>query len=147
MTSMQPDDIDWQIIRILQREHVSNNAIARELSISEGTVRQRLKRLKEAGILGVRALIDPEVLADQQLAFIGIGIQESRRLREIAERISTLDQVLSVSIVSGRFDILAEILVDSNKGLVQFLTESLSSVEGIARTESFVVLRSFGKWV
>ena len=44
---MQPDDIDWKIINLLRDSHQNNNAIARQLGISEGTVRQRLKKLKQ----------------------------------------------------------------------------------------------------
>lgn len=147
MSTLQPDDMDWRIIQLLRRENLTNKAIARQLDVSEGTVRQRLKRLKAAGILEVRGLIDPEVLENQQLAVVAITIQESRRLSELAEAISRLNNVLDVSIVSGRYDMLVEILVDSNKGLVTFVTDTLSQVSGIATTESFVVLRSYRKRV
>lgn len=143
----QLDETDWQIVRLLRQEHDSNNSIARQLGLSEGTVRNRLKRLKEAGVLEVRALLNPEAIDGQQLVFIGLCIKESRQLRTMAERIAALPGVHAVSIVSGRFDLLAEILVDSNRGLVQFVTETLSQVDGIASTESFVVLRSYEKWV
>jgi len=144
---MTPDATDWAIIDRLRQGHQPNNEIARQLGLSEGTVRQRLKRLKEAGILEVRALINPEVLDHQQLATIAINVKESRQLAAIAEQLAGLPRVLSVALVSGRYDLLVEILVDSNKGLVQFVTETLSQVEGIARTESFVVLRSYRRWV
>ncbi|MBN2625965.1 MAG: Lrp/AsnC family transcriptional regulator [Spirochaetales bacterium] len=142
-----PDDLDWKIIEILREEDQSNNAVARLLGISEGTVRQRLKRLKEADILTIRAQINPEVLADQQLAMIGISIQESCYLKERVEQIASLPDVLSASITSGRYDIVAEVLTDSNHGLVEFLTHQLSGVKGIRSTETFVILKSYKKYV
>ena len=42
---------------------------------------------------------------------------------------------------------MAEVMVDSNHGLVKFLTESLSKVDGISKTESFIMLKSFSKFV
>lgn len=145
--TFQPDETDWKIINILREGYVSNNAIAAELGVSEGMVRQRIKRLKDNHILTVRALINPEVLENKQLATIAVNVMESRLLDKKAKEISKLDGVLYVNIVSGQFDLLVEVLVDSNRGLVTFLTEILSSVQGISATQSFITLKSFNKYV
>ena len=116
---MQPDDTDWKIINILKEGYVPNNTIARELNVSEGTVRARLKKLKEAGILQVRALINPDVLNNKQLVLVAMRVAESKLLDRKAEELSHLTNVLSVSIASGRYDLVAEVLLDSNRGLVQ----------------------------
>lgn len=144
---MEPDELDRKIIAILRREHLPNNTVARQLGVSEGTVRQRVKRLKENGILKIRAQINPDVLANQQLALVAINVSASRRLEATAEAISSLKGVLSVSISSGEFDIFAEVMVDSNLGLVNFLTRQLSQVDGIAKTETFLMLKSINRYV
>jgi Lrp/AsnC family transcriptional regulator, regulator for asnA, asnC and gidA len=144
---MELDETDWGIIRILQAAWAPNNTVAQALGISEGTVRARLKKLREAGVLEVRALINPDVLANKQLAVIAMRVAESRLLETKAEEVSRLPNVLSVSIASGRYDLIAEVLVDSNRGLVRFLTEELSSVEGVVSSESFLMLKSWRKFV
>lgn len=144
---MQPDATDWKIIEILQKGYVPNNTIARQLDISEGTVRGRLKKLRDAGILQVRALINPEVLENKQVALVAMRVTESRLLDLKAEEVSRLQDVLSVSIISGRYDLIAEVLVDSNRGLVRFLTEPLSTVQGVLSSESFLMLKSYRKYV
>ena len=144
---IQPDATDWKIIDILRDEYQSNNKIARLLDVSEGMVRRRIQRLKEAGILRICAQINPDVLEQQQLAMITVNVSESRLLEPKAKEISQLEGVLSVSIVSGRYDLIVEVLVDSNHGLVKFLTEELSSVQGIMKTESFLLLKSARKYV
>jgi len=144
---MQPDETDWKIIDILKEGYVPNNTIARELGISEGTVRARLKKLKESGILQVRALINPDVLENKQLVLVAMRVAESKLLDLKAEELSHLPNVLSVSIASGRYDLVAEVLLDSNRGLVKFLTEELSTVEGILASESFIMLKNYGKYV
>ncbi len=146
-SSYQPDELDWKIIDILRREQKTNIVVAEQLGLNESTVRQRLRRLKEAGVLTVRALIDPEVLERQQLAVVAVTVTESKLLDEKAREIAVLPSVLHVSIVSGQFDLFVEILVDSNKGLVRFLTEELSAVDGITATQSFVTLKSYNKFV
>ena len=144
---MQPDEIDWKIIEILRENFIPNNAIARELGVSEGMIRQRVKRLKEAGILKIKALINPDVLENLQLAMVAINITESALLKKRADQIAALDNVLSVSFTSGRYDLFAEVLVSSNHDLVRFLTEELPNVEGVTNTETFMMLRSYGKFV
>ncbi len=144
---MQPDKTDWQIIDLLSKEHKSNTTIANELGVSEGTIRQRIKKLQDAGIIKIRALRNPEILENQQLAVVTVVISESKLLETKAKEILKLKNVISVSILSGHYDIMIEVLVDSNKGLIEFLTQQLSKVDGISRTETFLTLKSFNKWI
>jgi Lrp/AsnC family transcriptional regulator for asnA, asnC and gidA len=144
---MQPDKIDWQIIKLLSKQNETNTTIANELGVSEGMIRQRVKKLQDAGIVKIRALRTPEVLENQQLAMVTANIVESRLLDAKAKEILELENVLSVSILSGQYDLIIEVLVDSNKGLIKFLTEQLSKVEGISKTETFLTLKSYNKWV
>lgn len=143
----QPDEIDWKIINILKEEHIPNNAVAKELGVSEGMIRQRIRRLKEADILTVRALINPDVLENQNLALITVNLKEHALLEKKAAEIAELSNVLSVSIASGRYDLIVELLVSSNRGLVTFLTKTLPQVKGIASTESFMMLKTYKKFV
>ena len=144
---MQPDETDWKIINILSSEHQPNNRIARELGLSEATVRRRIKNLQNAGIIKIRALLDPEILENRQLALVAANVEKSKFLKQKAQEIAKLDNVNSVSIVSGRYDLMIEVMVESNKGLINFVTEKLSTVEGISKTETFVVMKSFDKFI
>lgn len=147
MQPIQPDATDWKIIDILRQEYQSNNQIARMLDVSEGMIRRRIQRLKDAGILKICAQINPDILEEQQLALITVNVAESRFLEPKAKEIAKLQDVLSVSVLSGRYDLLLEVLVNSNHGLVKFLTEQLSQVKGITKTESFLLLQSVKKYV
>ena len=144
---MQPDPLDWKIINILSQKYMPNSTVAKKLGVTEGTIRQRLKRLQNGGVLKIRALRDPSILENQQMAIIAATLMEAKHLDKKAQEISELENVLSVSIVSGRYDFLIEVLVESNRGLVSFLTERLSTIGGISKTETFVILKSYEKWV
>ena len=141
------DETDRAIVERLRRENAANVDLARELGVSEGTVRQRLKRLKDSGILKVTAGIDPDALENQQAAMVAVNVSRASLLEGKAREIASLPHVLSVSIVSGRYDLMAEVLVDSNHGLVDFLTGELAGVEDVSATESFLLLKSYGKYV
>jgi Lrp/AsnC family transcriptional regulator, regulator for asnA, asnC and gidA len=142
-----PDDKDWEIMNMLRVEIIPNSEIAKKLGVSEGMIRQRIKRLKKHGILSLRGLINPEILDNHQLILLGVKIAESKLLAMKAKEIEGLGHVLSVSVVSGRFDLIVELLVDSNHGLIDFLSSELSTVSGVTNTESFVTLTSFSKFV
>jgi Lrp/AsnC family transcriptional regulator, regulator for asnA, asnC and gidA len=147
MKQVELDELDTKIVARLRVENMSNSALADKLGLSEGTVRQRIKKLKEAGVLKIRALINPDSLVRQQLATIAVNLSESRLLDAKAKEIALLENVLSVSITTGQYDLIVEILVDSNHGLVEFLTRTMAQVEGIAKTESFLMLKNYNKFV
>ncbi|MCG8452295.1 MAG: Lrp/AsnC family transcriptional regulator [Spirochaetales bacterium] len=141
------DETDKGIVEHLRQEHVSNTELARILDVSEGTIRQRLKRLRESGVLKVAAGIDPDALENQQAAMIAVNVGKATLLESKAKEIAQLPHVLAVSIVSGRYDLMAEVLVDSNHGLVDFLTGELSKITDISASESFLLLKSYGKYI
>jgi Lrp/AsnC family transcriptional regulator for asnA, asnC and gidA len=142
-----PDSTDWAILDLLVKEHISNNEVARRLGLSEGTVRRRIKLLRKAGIMHTRALLDPNKLENKQLVIILANVTEASDLSKIAKEVNTLDNVLSVSLISGQHDLMIEVLVNSNRGLVDFLASELASIKGIARTETSLVLKSHGKYI
>jgi Lrp/AsnC family transcriptional regulator for asnA, asnC and gidA len=142
------DEIDRSLIQALRADGRTNNSvIAAQLGVAEGTVRQRVRKLTEAGVLRVSALVNPEVISEHQLCVIGIKITESQRLEAKGEEVSKLPEVRSVAIVTGRYDLIIEVLVASNHGLIRFLSESLASVQGIQSSETFLLLKTYDKWI
>ena len=144
---MTPDAMDWDIIKTLSAGNLANTELAKQLKVSESTIRQRVKRLQDSDILKICALRDPNRLENQQLAMVAVSVAEASLLDAKAREIGALEHVLSTAIVSGQYDIMIEVLVDSNNGLISFLTEELSTIDGLTRTETFLLLRSYNKWV
>ena len=142
------DAIDRGIVEALREDGRTNNSvIAARLGIAEGTVRQRMRKLTEAGVVKVSALVNPEIISEHQLCMIGVKVVESQRLEATAQAVSQLPEVRSVAIVTGRYDLLVELLVDSNHGLIRFLSESLAKVSGIQSSETFLLLKTYDKWI
>lgn len=147
-TTLELDEIDRGIVAALRADGRTNNSvIAARLGIAEGTVRQRMRKLTEAGVVRISALVNPEIISEHQLCMIGLKLSESKRLESAAIEISQLPEVRSVAIATGRYDMLVEVLVDSNHGLIRFLSESLAKVAGIESTETFLLLKTYDKWI
>jgi len=142
------DRTDWQIIDALRTNGRASNAeIARQLGVTEGTIRSRIGKLTDAGILRIVGQVNPEFLVEHLVVMIGINVQVSQSLEKTAQAIAKLPHVNFVAITSGRYDILAQVLVDSNKGIINFLTQSLAKIPTISKTETFVLLKTHNCWV
>lgn len=147
-TTLELDELDRGIVQALRDDGRTNNSvIAAKLGVAEGTVRQRMRKLTDAGVVKVSALVNPEIISEHQLCMIGMKVTETKRLEATAEEVARLPEVRSVAIVTGRYDLLVEVLVASNHGLIRFLSESLAQVPGIESSETFLLLKTYDKWI
>jgi Lrp/AsnC family transcriptional regulator for asnA, asnC and gidA len=145
---MTLDELDWKIVESLRKKGRDSNAeIARRLRVTEGTIRIRIKKLTDAGILRITGQVNPEFLLGHQAVMVGINVKESKSLEKTAQSIARLPNVSYAAITSGRYDILAQVVVESNKGIINFLTESLAKISTVSRTETFVLLKTYNCWV
>lgn len=144
---MKIDKTDIKIIELLgENGRRPHNEIAEYLGISEGTVRNRMKKLTESNLLKIKALVNPNELTDKQLIYILVTLEITKRWKEIAQKVSELPNVKSVSMTTGRFDLIIELFIEPHN-LINFLTNDLASVGNISSTESLVTIRNFNKWV
>ena len=142
------DKLDKNIIRLLKTDgRTSNREIAEKLSVSEGTVRNRISHLLESDELKICGLIDPDIHSGRQLVLLAINVAASKDLVRIARNVAKLPGVQAVSIITGRYDLMVEVWTDAKLGLIEFIDGPLASVEGIVATESFVIMKNFNKWI
>lgn len=141
------DKLDRQIISELQRNgRESYRTIARKLKVSGGTVRLRVHRMIQNNVLRISALLNPFTFEHSIIALIGFRL-ENRSLEETMKRISKLDGVLSVSTVTGEFDLIVEVFLESRSELKSLLVEELPKIGAIKETETFIFLDGLNKWV
>lgn len=134
------DDTSKAIIEQLQLDgRRSYAAIGKAVGLSEAAVRQRVQRLTEAGVMQVVAVTDPLELGFDRQAMIGIKAEGS--LEPIADELAKMDEVEYVVITAGSFDLLAEVLCESDEHLLQVLSERVRRIEGVKATETFVYLK------
>lgn len=139
---MKIDSTNIDIIRELKEGKKSFKRIADKLAITENTVRSRVNKLQEEGVLEICGLVDPATLPDHRVVIIGINLSEMN-LVEKGEEISKLKGVISVSVVTGRYDLMVLVLFKPGFGLLEFYTEEISQVQGIRSVETFVVYKSY----
>lgn len=135
------DEIDRQIIEALQRDgREAFSQIAERLGVSPGMVRVRYNRLVEMGVLRVVAITNPLRMGYNTMALIGIKA-DGGKLMNIADQIAALEEVVYLIVVSGAYDIIAEVVCRDREHLLRFLTDRLYKIDGVRESESFIHLK------
>jgi Lrp/AsnC family transcriptional regulator for asnA, asnC and gidA len=143
MRTASLDDLDLEIIQQLQYDgRLPFTTIAQTLGISEGSVRQRIKRLNDQGILQIVAIVEPQHLGLDAAAMVGVVV-EPEQVDPVAGKISQFPEVSYLFMASGGFDLFVEVYCRNMEDLVSFLNDKLRQVPGIERTESFMILKMY----
>ncbi len=149
MVGAQPnlDNIDRKIILELQKDaRRQYKLIAKKLNVSEGTIKNRVTRLINRGILKLEARVNPFALPNQISAIVGVNLKE-RNHEEKIKAIEKIPGITSVWNAAGRFDLFFEIMVDSLNSLNDILFgKDLKKIGGISYTETYIILYSNTKY-
>ncbi|MEO7401489.1 MAG: Lrp/AsnC family transcriptional regulator [Polaromonas sp.] len=146
------DSTDRRLSKLLSTNaQDSVNQLANKMQLSAPTVRARLRSLIDKNVLKIVGLLNlserPELIG----AVVGINANAQGNLDELMKKIGELPFVSSVSTVTGRFDLIVEVLVAGDvQDLYRFTSELLPRVAApgvISRSETFVVMKSHNKWV
>lgn len=141
------DETDYRILAILEENgRTPNNEIAARLDLSEGTVRNRIRKLTGGNYLKIRGLTNVNMRTDKQLLFIMIKLTSTKHWERTAQKVSALPHVRSVSMITGRYDLVVEIYIEPYN-LINFLTNDLTSVQCIGTSESLAAIKTFSKWI
>ncbi|WP_205474197.1 Lrp/AsnC family transcriptional regulator [Nocardioides sp. SYSU D00038] len=134
------DDVSKGIIEQLQQDgRRSYAAIGKVVGLSEAAVRQRVQRLVDAGVMQVVAVTDPLELGFARQAMVGIKV--SGALEPVADALADLDEVDYVVICAGGFDVLAEVVAETDEHLLETVSQRIRRIPGVASTETFMYLR------
>jgi len=137
------DKLDQEIMLNLQENgRRSYMDLAKILHVAEGTVRNRLKRLLDQGIIKVTAVPDLEKFG---YGFIGIvGIQTRLAdLRSVAEQLAQYPNIGYLANVTGQYEFIAIVLTRSAKEFASFMESVIPAIPAISRTETFVTLNIY----
>lgn len=134
------DELDRKIIALLQMDGRASNAkIAREVGVSEGTVRRRLRRLIQDDVVNVVAVPNLEKLGYATTALIGLQTGPGKS-DSVADSIANLQEAHYVAVTTGAYDVFVWAGLESAEGLGAFLRTKIGIIDGVQRTETFVNL-------
>ena len=136
------DSVNRQIIHILQRDgRTSNVEIARQIGMSEATVRKRLERLVSAQVIRINAVPDASRAGFSTLAFLTLSV-DLAQVGQIADQIARMPEVRTIHLTSGGSELLVEAWFTSSDDLLRFMTQHIGGIPGIRSTATSQVLKT-----
>jgi Lrp/AsnC family transcriptional regulator, regulator for asnA, asnC and gidA len=134
------DDVSKSIIEELQRDgRRSYASIGKVVGLSEAAVRQRVQRLVESGVMQVVAVTDPLELGFARQAMVGVRVNGP--MEPVADALADLDEVDYVVITAGVYDILVEVVCESDEHLLEVISGKIRRISGVVATETFMYLK------
>lgn len=132
------DALDHKIVDKLARDaRVSNRAIAADLGVTEGTIRTRIKRLQNAGLIQFTVVTDFRMAGSPNLCMLGIGA-DPVRVPELAERLREIPEISCVVLMLGRYNLLAMGLFTNVETLNEVVTERIRNLPGVQRVQTSI---------
>jgi Lrp/AsnC family transcriptional regulator for asnA, asnC and gidA len=143
LSSLPIDDIDKRIIQVISdNARASNVEIAREIGVSEGTVRRRIDHMIEKGI--IQGFVAVTKVSESCIkVFIRLEVEESR-LEELADKIRIQDPVVALYRLNGEYNLLCEAMFPSLVEMQQYV-DTCTKLDGILKSEVQLVVGSYKK--
>jgi DNA-binding Lrp family transcriptional regulator len=153
MSNPQPIDLDStdeRIVELLREDgRMPYRALARELELTEATVRARVRRLEESNVMRVVAVTDFEAAGYEFMLAVGVQV-ENRTPEEVAQELALIPEVFSINVVIGTYDLELLVVAENQSSLTQLIYERLASLPGIRRVVPSIavnVLKNQPDWV
>jgi DNA-binding Lrp family transcriptional regulator len=137
-----------KVLALLTKDaRMSAAEIAQRLNMEENEVAAIIAAHEESGsILGYRALLDPEKCKDVPVrALIEVRVMpyKGHGFERVARHIAQFPEVRSISLMSGGFDLCAEVEGVSMHEVALFVAEKLAVIDGVMGTATHFVLRRY----
>ena len=143
------DTLDNEIIRLLtENGRIPIGEMAKKLNVTAPTIRNRIKGLEKNGLLKISGLIDPSRHREMVTALVAMSIRSEGKMDQILDKISHLPNVAWAAVVTGRYDIIAEVIcVGGKEELYRFTTDTILKMGNVTRSETFIIMESRHNWV
>lgn len=130
-----------------QNARLSNEELGAMLGISPAEVAAQIKKLEEDGIIKGYSVVLNDELAnkDTVTAFIELKVTPKRDcgFEELAKTVMMYDEVESVSLMSGAYDLAVTVTGSSLKVIALFVAQRLSTIDGVLSTATHFVLKRY----
>ena len=143
------DELDNEIIRLLtETGRMPIGEMAKKLNVTSPTIRNRIKGLEKNGIFKVSGLIDPNQHQEMITALVAMSVRSAGEMDQILDKIVRLPNVAWAGVVTGRYDIVAEVVCVGGKAeLYRFTTETILKIGNVVRSETFIIMKSSNNWL
>ena len=140
---MNLDKLDQEIIVNLQKDgRCSYIDLAKMLEVTEGTIRNRVRRLVGQSIIKITTIPELDKLGFGFMGIVGMQVRLAD-IRTVGNQLAQNPNVCFLANVTGRYEFIAIILTRSSREFADFMENVVSAISSIARTETFVTLNIY----
>lgn len=142
------DEKDYRILMLLQENsRLTTKEMSKQLDIPQTTIHNRIKRLKQNGIIKRFTVeLDRKRIGKGLVAYILCTVsyrtKRGNKINQykVAQLIERLPEVEEVSIVTGDIDLIVKVALKDVDELNDFVVFMLRDIEGVEKTKTSVVL-------
>lgn len=136
----QIDSTDMRIIESLMEDgRTPYSALAEQIGSSNTLVHQRVRKLRELGILTKPVyLVSPEHAGYDTCAFVLIIVREAKQIDQVINSLKKIPEVISCVSIMGRYDLMARLYAVNNRHLQDIVHEKLQAIPEIESTNTMV---------
>ena len=138
------DEVDRRLLRALQADgRITNADLAKLCHLSPAACHERVKRLRERGVItGYAALLDPALVDRALLIFVEVVLDRTtgESFEDFAAAIARAPEILECHMVAGGFDYLIKARVKDMDAYRTFLGDILVKMPGVRETRTYAVL-------
>lgn len=133
------DTIDRKIINLLLDDgRIPASEIARQIGLTERSVRYRIERLIQSDVIKIAAVVNPEALGYSIVADVFIEV-EPALINEVARRLAEHENVTYVACSIGERDVSAQVVARDNSEVYALATEFIGKLPGVRKTTTSIV--------
>jgi DNA-binding Lrp family transcriptional regulator len=135
------DDKDKEIVKLLKEDGRSGYVeIGKQIGLSEGAVRRRVQALLDSGV--IRKFTIKVGVTEGAEAITLLATNPAYPTQEVSKKIQAIPNVETIYEVTGEYDIIA-VIGGMNVNEVNECIEKIRRVEGIRKTNTMIILRSW----
>lgn len=138
----QLDKIDLAILAQLGNDGRRSFAdIADDLNVSAGTVRNRMKRLEDDGVVKFTGLVNPNHLSLDSYVSVFIRVNPPHLVNQVVEKLIDFPEVNFLASTAGEYHLHVDLMCEDNNHFMRFMRDHIHQIEGVVDTKTTMILQ------
>jgi len=138
------NELDYQILTLLQKDgRMSFTEISKEINVAVSTIRHRFINLVEDGTLKIIGRVDPNKIGFNAYASVLISVKPKSFMNSIFEELIKLPEISFLALVSGDYDIEANVMCRDMEHLNELLADKIHAMEGVFDTKTNMYMKIY----
>ncbi|MFH1327694.1 MAG: Lrp/AsnC family transcriptional regulator [Candidatus Bathyarchaeota archaeon] len=144
MSDLVLDDVDWGIIKILQKNaRTSFMEVAKELGVSDATIHVRVGKLENSGVIKKYTIIVDRAKSGKPILVHILVNVDPGKIDFVAKNLVKIEDIDEIHEIHGRYDMLLKAQSESIEKIREIIINSVRKIPGVINTEVLTVFKTW----